>query len=154
MSIAESVSVNYDLLRPDRKFSLAASSVVSRDSMMTTTHEMFRHLECDGETLDRQYLADNQFEVDAPPGTLGLLLSTPRSSEALLSIQEIEPHSPLACQVRKGDMLLAIDGEDVTGLRSNDVSRMIAQKREKKVRRLLFTRPYRMEGTQLPLISA
>jgi C-terminal processing protease CtpA/Prc len=53
-----------------------------------------------------------EFQVNAPPGDLGLVLGT--SEEGIAIVEEITRFSPLIGQVRVGDRLVALDGRDNT----------------------------------------
>jgi len=93
----------------------------------------------DDVTLDAQYFADDHFEVEAPPGMLGLVLET--STDGVPTVHAIKSTSPLVEQVRQGDRLLSVDGEDVTVMLASDVSKLIAQKKDNPVRRFVFAKP-------------
>jgi len=154
-SVASTASVNYDFRNTYRKDgpsvtqSLADVSVDSTIGTATLgTAVTNQYFDRDDETLDLQYFAENQFEVDAPPGMLGLVLES--SGDGTPTVHAIKPSSPLSSQVKVGDRLLAVDGEDVTVLLSSDVSRLISTKRDNPIRRFLFTRPSGAPGKQLP----
>jgi hypothetical protein len=97
----------------------------------------------DDNTLDAQYAADEQFEVLAPAGVLGLILET--NKDGVPTITKIMPTSALADQVQIGDRLLTVDGIDVSVMLESDVSRLIAFRKEAPVRKFVFTKP--MMGT-------
>lgn len=83
-------------------------------------------------------IVDN-FEVEAAPGPLGLVLET--SDEGIPAVSMIKPSSQLAGQVQVGDRLLRVDEKDVTVMWASDASRYIASKQANPVRRFLFARP-------------
>jgi hypothetical protein len=89
--------------------------------------------------FDNQYGVDEQFEVLAPAGVLGLILET--NEDGVPTINNIKPASVLADQVEIGDRLLSVDGIDVSIMLASDVSRLIAFKKEAPVRKFIFARP-------------
>jgi hypothetical protein len=89
--------------------------------------------------FDNQYGVDEQFEVLAPAGVLGLILET--NEDGVPTINNIKPASILADQVEIGDRLMSVDGVDVSIMLASDVSRLIAFKKEAQVRKFVFTRP-------------
>jgi C-terminal processing protease CtpA/Prc len=56
----------------------------------------------------------NEFEVDAPPGVLRLVLET--SDKGVPVVHAIKKTSCLALEVEVGDHLVAVDGEDVRAM--------------------------------------
>ena len=101
---------------------MTASSFIPKDSI----------------SLDEEYLRKNQFEVEAPSGLLGLVIDT--SDEGLPTIRAIKETSCLRGQVQVGDILMAVDDEDVTPMMASTVSRLIASKQHQPIRRFVFTR--------------
>ena len=80
-----------------------------------------------------------KFQVNAPPGDLGLLLGT--SEEGMMIVEEITRFSPLIGQVRVGDRLVALDGRDITTTIATTVSQLIVSNEYNQVRRFMFARP-------------
>ena len=80
----------------------------------------------------------DSFEIEVPPGLLGLVLVD--SDQGVPAIHMIKSSSPLAGQVQKGDRLVGVDGKNVSLMWATDVSRLVAKK-QNKTRRLLFSRP-------------
>jgi hypothetical protein len=97
----------------------------------------------DDDTFEAQYGLDEQFEVLAPPGVLGLILET--NKDGVPTINKIKESSALADQVQIGDRLLSVDGIDVSIMLASDVSRLIASRKDAPIRKFVFTRP--MKGT-------
>jgi hypothetical protein len=97
----------------------------------------------DDDTFEAQYGLDEQFEVLAPPGVLGLILET--NNDGVPTINKIKESSALADQVQIGDRLLSVDGIDVSIMLASDVSRLIASRKDAPIRKFVFTRP--MKGT-------
>ena len=93
----------------------------------------------DDDTLEAQYVSDEQVEVLAPSGVLGLVLET--NEDGIPVVNNVKGSSVLAGQVAVGDRLLSVDGEDVTVMLASDVSKLIAVKKHKPERRLVFARP-------------
>jgi hypothetical protein len=98
----------------------------------------------DDDTFENQYGADEQFEVLAPAGVLGLILET--NEDGVPTINNIKPASVLVDQVQIGDRLLSVDGIDVSVMLASDVSRLIAFKKEAPVRKFVFSRPRKGAG--------
>jgi hypothetical protein len=84
------------------------------------------------------YVSEEQFDVIAPSGLLGLILET-SIEDGRPMVYSIKPSSSLAHILKVGDRLLALDGLDVSRIRASDVSRMIAEKKDKS-RQLVFSR--------------
>jgi len=95
----------------------------------------------DDETLDAQYVAEEQYEVLAPAGVLGLILET--NMDGVPCINNVKPSSILIDQVQVGDKLLSVDDQDVTVMLASGVSKLIASKKDQPVRRLVFLRTIR-----------
>jgi hypothetical protein len=93
----------------------------------------------DDDTFEAQYGADEQFEVLAPAGILGLILET--NKDGVPTIHNIKAASVLAAQVQIGDRLLSVDGIDVSIMLASDVSRLIASRKDAPVRKFVFARP-------------
>jgi hypothetical protein len=94
----------------------------------------------DDATLENQYETGDQFDVEAPSGMLGLVLES-SNEDGMPVVHAIKDTSPLIDEVRVGDRLVSVDGEDVAYMLASDVSRMIAMKRDEPIRRLVFSRP-------------
>jgi hypothetical protein len=94
----------------------------------------------DDDTLDARYFDGNYFEVQAPPGLLGMVLVS--SADGVPTVHAIKQCSPLASDVQVGDKLLRVDGKDVSTSFAIDVARIIAVKQRNDLRRFVFTRPH------------
>ena len=132
-SIADTMSLGYDFKRAYQGAdgpSLADFSEGDDPNLV---------LAKDDDTMDAHYFAGNYFEVEAPPGLLGMVLVS--SADGIPTVLAIKPCSPLASDVQVGDQLLRVDGKDVTASLSIDVARLIATKRKNDLRRFVFTRP-------------
>jgi C-terminal processing protease CtpA/Prc len=96
----------------------------------------------DDNTLSIGYVLKEEaenFEVEAPPGLLGLVLET--SEEGIPTVHMIQRSSPLAGHVRVGDRLLRVDGLDVSVVMwANDAARYVALKQNNPARLLVFAR--------------
>lgn len=132
VSIADTFSLDYDMKKAGVGGFQPSLADVSHQSSNPTL------LSQDDGTLGHQYCDDETFEVEAPAGMLGLILHG--SGDGIPAVHAIKPESPLYGQVRVGDRLLTVDGEDVTTLLSIEVSRLIASKRDKPTRRFVFRR--------------
>jgi len=93
----------------------------------------------DDDTFSK-YDSEEQFEVVAPPGLLGLILQS-NAEDGRPTVNNVKPTSMLADVVKLGDHLISVDGEDVTLMRASDVSHLISQKKDQDMRLLVFSRP-------------
>jgi hypothetical protein len=94
----------------------------------------------DDATLQEQYISQNHFEVEAPPGMLGMVLENVGVS-SVPTVHAVKENSPIASQIKVGDQLLSIDGESVTDMLAPEASRLIASRMQNPVRRFVFARP-------------
>jgi hypothetical protein len=135
VSTAGSSSLDYDYKAYYREVPSLAEEV-SRggggESMSNTL------IPADDDTFEAQYGADEQFEVLAPAGVLGLILET--NTAGVPTIHNIKPASALADQIQIGDRLLSVDGIDVSIMLAGDVSRLIASRKEAPIRKFVFAR--------------
>ena len=97
-------------------------------------------LPCDDSTLDAQYVAEEKFEIVVGPGVLGLILETNAADGGVPTVNNIRSSSVLANEIRIGDRLVSVDGEDVTDMFAIDVSKLIASKKDELERKLVFLR--------------
>lgn len=130
-SVADTFSLDFDFQRAYHRNDVTSGSESndSNPNMMVLK---------DDDTFDLQYYSHEQFEVDAPEGMLGLVLET--SADGVPVVHAIKHTSPIVDQVRPGDRLLSVDGEDVTIMLASDVSRLISSKRDNPIRRFVFSR--------------
>jgi hypothetical protein len=96
----------------------------------------------DDETFEAQYDSEEQIEVYAGPGLLGLVLNS-SLEDGRPTVYSMKPESPLAHTVQVGDHLIAVDDVDVSIMLASEVSQIIAMKKDNPVRKLLFSRPMR-----------
>jgi hypothetical protein len=134
-SLADSFSLDYDYQRTYRQ---GGGPSVADGSQGDSNHSGLIVAK-DDDTLEEQYAAADQFEVEAPAGMLGLVLEA--SGDGVPTVHAIKPSSPLASDIQVGDRLWSLDGEDMTVMLASDVSRLIARKRDNLVRRFVFSRP-------------
>lgn len=71
-------------------------------------------------------LKEDIFDVIAPPGKLGVVIDTPDSGAPV--VYNIKENCPIADQLRVGDKVVAVDGEDVRSMTAIKVSRLISEK--------------------------
>ena len=95
---------------------------------------------------------EEEFEVVAPAGLLGLILES-NIDDGRPTVHNVKPNSVLFNVVRVGDRLLCVDNVDVTKMRANDVSQLIASKRDQKGRILSFARPKNFNNETLDIVS-
>ena len=133
-SLSDSFSLDYDFQKAYRVCGEQQSaSNPQSDSLLANL--LFAQ---DDHTLEDSFFAGGQFEVDAPPGLLGLILETLQDGVPI--VHAIKPSSSLVSEVKVGDRLWSVDGENVTFMFASDVSRLIASKQNNQVRRFVFTR--------------
>lgn len=78
-----------------------------------------------------------RFEVRVPPGKLGMVIDTPNGGVPV--VHAIKAESVLADDVKVGDRLVAVDGDDVTAMTAVQVSKLISLKSDQQ-RQLAFVR--------------
>jgi len=84
-------------------------------------------------TLDDPYsITEDQIEINAPSGKLGLILET-APNNGVPTVTKIKNGSPLEYQVKVDDKLLSVDGFDVTVMKGREVSKLIASKQDNYV---------------------
>lgn len=94
----------------------------------------------DDSSFEEQYQdGQNSFNVMAPAGKLGMVIDTPSGGTPV--VHAIQETSVLASQVRVGDRLLSVDGEDCTCMTAMQVSKLISHKAKNTSRALVFSRP-------------
>lgn len=94
----------------------------------------------DGSQGSRYGRPEERYEIVAPRGLLGLILES-NAEDGRPTVNTVKPTSVLANVVKVGDRLLSVDGQDITTMKAVDASRIIALKKDKNSRVLVFTRP-------------
>jgi C-terminal processing protease CtpA/Prc len=79
--------------------------------------------------------------VTVPKGKLGMLLDDSDGNEQYPKVQTIKPGSPFEGQVKGGDFLLRIDGQDLKGVKLEVISHILAYKKNNDSRAFTFVRP-------------
>jgi hypothetical protein len=92
-------------------------------------------------SLEIQY-GSERFEIRVPPGKLGMVIDTPNGGVPM--VHAIKADSALSSQVKVGDRLIFVDGDDVTFMTAMQVSRLIALKADQQ-RDMVFLRGYDVE---------
>jgi hypothetical protein len=93
----------------------------------------------DDSSFEEQFMdTEDQFEVIAPAGKLGMVIDTP--SGGVPVVHAIRDTSVLADQVRVGDRLISVDDEDTTCMTAMQVSKLISTKADNPSRVLVFAR--------------
>jgi C-terminal processing protease CtpA/Prc len=111
----------------------------SNSAAMSKIGRMGDNLFADDASFEQQFAdPDERFDVVAPSGKLGMVIDTPNGGVPV--VHAIKETSVLAEQVRVGDRLLSVDGEDCTGMTAMQVSKLISLKSEKPARVLIFAR--------------
>lgn len=134
-STAGSFTLDYDF---QKAYQASVSEMSGGSHHDTASRDYFS---TDDGSLEAQYVADEQVEVIAPSGVLGLILET--NEDGIPIVNNVKASSVLTGQVHVGDRLLSVDGQDVTVMLASDVSKLIAFKKHKPERRLLFARSTR-----------
>jgi len=81
------------------------------------------------------------FHVIAPPGKLDIVIDTPgNTDESPLEIHRVRDTCPIADQINVGDELIQVDDEDVRFMTSQEVSKLISEKRNCLTRKLTLVR--------------
>ena len=88
-----------------------------------------------------------RFEVNVPPGKLGMVIDTPNGS--VPCVHAIKSDSILVSHVKVGDRLVTVDGDDVTAMTAMQVSQLISLKSDQK-RLLIFVRHPQQPPAQQP----
>ena len=70
--------------------------------------------------------------VVAPPGKLGILLANRAGRRGPSHVSAVRGGSVLAGKVRVGDMLLDVDGTDVTGMSSREITGIVGRRRDEE----------------------
>jgi len=124
--------------------SSARSGQISSSGGETTSNLSILNMDdqslfADDSSFEKQYEnLEEQIEVFAPAGKLGVVIDTPNGGPPM--VHAIKDSSVLVDQVRVGDRLVSVDGEDTTTLTAIKVSRLISMKSENEVRNLVFVR--------------
>jgi C-terminal processing protease CtpA/Prc len=93
----------------------------------------------DDASFEQQFFEQEQrFDVVAPAGKLGMVIDTPQGGSPV--VHAIKDTSVLYDQVRVGDRLISVDGENCTTMTAMQVSKLISLKAEKPARVLVFVR--------------
>lgn len=82
-----------------------------------------------------------EYTVTVPKGKLGMLLDDSDGNEQYPKVQTIKPGSPFEGQVKGGDFLLRIDGQDLKGVKLEVISHILAYKKNNDSRAFTFVRP-------------
>lgn len=85
-------------------------------------------------------------EVVAPPGKLGILLANKVGFQGPTHISAVRSESVLAGKVHVGDRFVSIDGEDVSGMNSREITSVMARKAD--FRRVIVFVPVRTGRAQ------
>jgi len=111
----------------------------TNSAAMSKLGRMGENLFADDGSFEQQFQdPEERFDVVAPAGKLGMVIDTPNGNIPV--VHAIKETSVLADQVRVGDRLLSVDGEDCVGMTAMQVSKLISLKSEKPARVLVFAR--------------
>jgi hypothetical protein len=76
--------------------------------------------------------------VLVPPGKLGVILANRHDGKGTV-VSEVRDHSSLKGMLSPGDKLVAVDGEDVTGMVVSQITSLMASKAERERRLTVIT---------------
>lgn len=111
----------------------------ANSAAMSKLGKIGENLFADDASFEQQFAdLEERFDVVAPAGKLGMVIDTPNGGVPV--VHAIKETSVLADQVRVGDRLMSVDGEDTTGMTAMQVSKLISLKSEKPARVLVFAR--------------
>lgn len=74
-----------------------------------------------------------RYDVLAPPGAIGIVVDTTKDGPC---VHSLKPTSPLLGLITPGDLIIALDGQDTSGMTAATLTRLMAQKsmqRERKI---------------------
>ena len=87
---------------------------------------------CGGDTIQEVETGLNV--VEAPPGALGVILGPADTGYA--EVKMVRPTSPLAGQIKAGDVIANVEGVDTSMLSHAEVTAMLKASSEKQVRKI------------------
>jgi len=99
----------------------------------TSFEKQYVNKNCDNSSVDDDIL----FIINAPPGKLGIIIDAKDGISP--KVHSIKESSVLKKDVKIGDRLISVDGEDTAGLSAIAVSKLIASKITNE-RQLMFSR--------------
>ena len=77
---------------------------------------------------------EEYIEIMAPAGKLGVVIDTPNNDPPI--VHAVKDSSPIANKIQVGDILVAVDDEDVRRFSAIEVSKLISRKSNKPYRKL------------------
>lgn len=121
--------------------SLAESHPVSRvSSSQSGTMGHLGPIFSDDASFEQQFTdedVEERFEINVPPGKLGMVIDTPNGDVPV--VHAIKTESILYNQVKVGDQLVSVNGIDVSNMTALQVSKLISLKADQH-RLLVFLR--------------
>jgi len=139
MATTGSFSLDYDY---QKAYQPSVSEVSG--SLLDTDTDSKALLSADDDSLNAKYGLDETFEILAPRGMLGLILET--NADGVPVVNDVKLSSVLYGQVQSGDRLLTVDDIDVTLMLASDVSKLIASRKNRPERKLVFARTVKQRG--------
>mmetsp|Transcript_5591 Transcript_5591/g.8156 ORF Transcript_5591/g.8156 Transcript_5591/m.8156 type:complete len:709 (-) Transcript_5591:127-2253(-) len=127
----ETATIDYDYKRLLKGSQSVAGDSTNLNSILGEMTEI-----TSGIYIDK--LVEDRVDVDAPPGNLGLIIDA--GEDGCPFVCEVKDSSVLYGKVLVGDRLLSVDGVDLTIMRTGDVYKVIASKKEFPVRKFVFAR--------------
>lgn len=135
-------------LTRDRFESVDDSAKDSSDLSKLGLGKMSESFFSDDASFEEQFVdPDEQFEVLAPAGKLGMVIDTPSGGAPM--VHAIKESSVLADTVHVGDKLISVDGEPTIHMTAMQVSKLISLKANNSTRTLVFLRSRGTNGTAI-----
>ena len=85
-------------------------------------------------------------EIIVTPGKLGFIIDAPLDGHPV--VHSVKETSILGDKIMVGDKLLSIDGQEMLGLTSLEISKIIKDKANNPKRVMVFQRPPRQNGEE------
>ena len=90
--------------------------------------------------------------VECPAGALGLILDSKRGTGVF--IYAIRSYSPLRSIVSKGDVIIEIDGKDVTSMGTSEVTKIMAHNSSGRRVLTILSKVEKVQGSNAVMISS
>jgi len=135
----ETATIDYDYKRLLKESQSVAGESTNLNSILGEMTEV-----TSGVYIDK--LVEDRIDVDAPPGNLGLIIDA--GDDGCPFVCEVKETSVLRDRVWVGDRLLSVDSVDLTIMRTGDVYKVIASKKDFPQRKFVFARPRQSGGSK------
>ena len=75
----------------------------------------------------------SRYDVFAPSGAIGVVVDTTKNGP---SVHSLKPTSPMLGLITPGDLIVALDGQDTTGMNAATLTRLMAKKSSQTERKI------------------